>query len=375
MPRPSDASPAVPRPHQDDNTSTALVVHAGSLQSLAAFSLSATPGLARFSNTYVQYGQAPPVMWDLSHAQPLRMSMAALTAFLSVSDRIRRFSSGPQQVTLNWNSRVLSFWNDIGLIDLTRDNDLISWPHEFAASCPQRPVNPSTRLLYYPKTALPTPEEVDSWKSATRERIGRDIASKSAELFQRGGRYSRVSTRLRDQLFSTCAELATNSLLWGEDSAAIGLQRSSTRITVAVSDSGKGFEASLSSHPRRIPPPSFANSAEAIVWASLVNIQYFGLRRAISSILDHGGWVTIASEDSEVHWRPVLWNSAQDACSAPSASSTWSQILLACLGPPIAAAPNASDQKFGYWRRLAQRLRGVRISFELPAEPDASHSP
>ena len=325
--------------------------------------------LREYTELY-QAGASPEVVWDLRGCLPKRMNMATLAAFLSIADRLREFSGKPQRARVHYDPEVLAFWDDIHFKSLAEDFDLFDWePKEVMGGYSRGLTNPNTRIFAFTVSDDPPPRCNETawiaWKDKVRDRVRDKLMLLCGPLFVAKARTNPFPQELVNLVANTCAELVLNSSLWGKSIAFVALQRSSKGITAAVCDTGKGLHASLSSPRDKLaskepPHPKPANDLESIVLASLVNQKDFGLRKAISQVLDRNGWVLISSVSGLVEWRKESWLRATNSFKKPSDAVPPCEKLFPSVSPA------STEAKAGHFRTFDYGVRGVRISFEIP---------
>lgn len=225
-----------------------FVVPVGSLSGVPAIHSSMSRRLLDYSEHY-RNGRRPIVVLDLSNVQPKKMSMAAITAFLSISDRLRDFTDAPIRVHVLWNPEVFSFWDDIGVFKISDERSLFAWKDGIVGGYISGKGNPNTQILCFPNNLPPEQafhaDDIKHWKDSIRIDVKEKLLMQCGALFKSPKHGPPISIQLRDQVAVTCAELVVNAHLWGKSAAFVGLQRSKKGITVAVCDSGIGFYRSL----------------------------------------------------------------------------------------------------------------------------------
>jgi len=292
---------------QTDGDVPDLNINVGSLRDLDSLRIATAPQLRKFSGFY-QRGIRPRVAWDLRGVEPGKMNLAALTAFLSVAERMRAFSDQPQVGWVGFKPRVFGFWHDIAFLQWIRVLDLIRWqPPDIVGGYGQyvSQTNPNTKILRF---ACPDPlpvfrdeSEFEGWKNDQRERHVEALRSPCGAVFYRVGDRGGATRSVFENVVYAVAELITNSHYWGRAPAYIGLQRSTAGISVAACDTGHGFVSALSR--KRLlfgRGPAVDRHVDALIVGSLINSELYGLRRAIQSVVDSRGWVTVASFDAVV---------------------------------------------------------------------------
>jgi len=343
-------------------------INTGPLNGLSSLTYYIAKPLHEFSVGFSS-GRFERIEWDMTNIVPLHQSMVTLTAFLAICHRLRVFTGCPQSVKLNWNPRILAFWNDISFLSITNRYDLIEWPEELMGGFPSKVTNPNTIIIDFPfNDDVPDQADLESWKEwkdSTRERVKQELLLRCGSLFLETKTKPKFPSKFKDQVAITSAELVVNALLHGKSTAFIGLQRSSSGITISVCDCGYGFLSSLRKPGR--PWASFEKltNIQAITIGSLENTREMGLRRAISSVVNFGGHVLIASNNAEIRWERSMWNDVRTTDLSFLKNPIRLPNTESLLGPEIKAKVSNEQKQKGYYRTWPYGLRGTRISFEL----------
>lgn len=351
------------------------VIAAGPLNSLASLTFFLSEPLHHLSQLYAE-GKVVEPYFDLSEVEPRRQSMAALTAFLSIAERLSKYIGYPVPVLFNWNPAVLGFWHDIKFLSIARDNGCMAFPEELVGGYTTGSTNPNTRMIRYelnPADPQPSRNQVvplRAWKDRNRLRLSNDLSFICQHVFNPPHSRARIDVQLVNTVSANAAELALNALMHGNAAAYVGLQRSPSAITVAVCDCGDGFPRSLSRHPlystgvmNKIP-----SDTQALLMGSLMNKSEMGLRRAISEITQsqdiEAGSVIMSSYAGEIQWREELWTHAlasfDELLTDPSELD-----VVGLLGEAISGTPTHSTKHQGFHRTWKLGLRGTRVAFEL----------
>lgn len=201
-------------------------------------------------------------------------------------------------------------------------------------------------------------QSVSDWKKLHREKYRQYIVEKCELLFT-------VNDNFHDRdlplvMSRTCSELATNSLLWGESTAFLGLQRTSKNIFISVSDIGRGFRQSLTQKNLFKDFDFELNDVNSIALGSVINAQDFGLKRAISTVVNMGGTISITSNYGEIKWGHGLWN-----FFISNVEQYGIEQAVNSLPSPI-GKPEISEKSNGYTRKWGSSIRGTRIEFYIP---------
>lgn len=345
-----------------------LPINVGPLNGLGSFCLYTARALKEFSDLYME-GEHPEVEWDLRNVEPTHMSMAGLTAFLSTAHRLRQFTDHAQPARVVWNPEIFAFWDDISLFRISQQYDLLKWPEGIIGGYAPGQTNPNTKLLVVPYENVPD-RKVDleywkTWKDSVRQKFKDDLLLRCGRLFRPSRGTGEFPEGLRDNVAVACAELVVNSLLWGQSTAFVGLQRSRTGITAAVCDSGVGFIGSIQEQSK-LRGLHYKDHVEALALGAVVNRREYGLRRVINTVIKNGGWVIMSSFDAEIHWKNSLWERAKMGAGRTEDYSLDLKGLMKAIGSPVRGKPTLDDRENGYGRVWDYGLRGTRITFEIP---------
>lgn len=347
-----------------------IEIDVAGLRSVEALVERAGKRLKQYSELF-RRGASPEVVWDLRGCLSKRMNMATVTAFLAIADRLREFSGEPQKARVQYDPKIFQFWDDIDFISLVHDLDLFEWePSDVLGGYLRGGTNPDTKIFAFSITneAPPRQEEAEwiSWKDRIRDTLRERMLLMCGPLFREKRGAKPFPRDLPTVVANTCAELVLNASLWGPSDSFVGLQRTASRITAAVCDTGKGVLGSLAekSQQKRSNILLPRTDTEAIVMASLINRQDFGLRRAISSVLSRNGWVMLSSAAGLLKWQRASWRRALEIFeNHPQRVPPLDDIFANPTNTPVSA-----DTATGYHREFSCGLRGVRVSFEIPIE-------
>ncbi len=347
-------------------------IDVGGLRNLQSFVSRTGKQLREYTRLY-RAGASPEVVWDLRGCIPKQMSMATLTAFLSIADRLREYSGRAQRARVKYDPKVLQFLDDIDFIALVEDLDLFEWePANSIGGYNRGVTNPDTKILAF-SVADEAPPRTDEtawikWKDGIRDRLRNQMLLHCGPLFHEARGAVPFASDLPNVVANTCAELVLNASLWGPSDSFVGLQRTRDRISAAVCDTGKGYLASAIDKrvERKHEIENLYDDVHAIIYSSLTNRQEFGLRRAITSVVERQGWVSMSSVGGIVKWKSASWRRAvaafdDDSTIVPSADSLFPK--------RTELQPLSEDTLTGYARQLKPGLRGVRVSFEIPVHP------
>ncbi len=343
-----------------------LTINIGGLESVASVYMHTSKGLAEFSRRW-NAGETPIINWDIRDIHIGKINVAALSFFLAISHRVKHFNSCPQSCMINWNPQIFGFLSDIDFFKIANTYNLIEWPYEIGGYESGK-TNPNTKILSCdPLFNAPSPNElqqISNFKKVHREHYRQYIIDRCESLFAKsdnglfGDNFPLIMSR-------TCAEIATNSLLWGKLTPFLGLQRSSKFITISVADIGEGFRNSFIAKNQFVELLQKENhDIHAVALGSVVNDLGLGLKRAISTVLKFNGSISITSNTGEIYWNRPMWQKFVDLYEKNGA-----ELALAGLPEQIYRAEYA-DKQNGYTRIWNNSIRGSRIIFTIPLEKD-----
>ena len=341
-----------------------IILRTGALTSFKSLHYNLAPKLKLLREAYAR-GETPSVCWDLKEVGQRTTSMAALTAFLSIAKRIRDFIGNPIPVIMNWDPNVLAFWADTDFLGIANKFEVFQWPEGMLGGFSRGKTNPNTKILYFadvPKISLTTFDEINDYKAYLKQKISPNLLLRTASVLHN------MDTKLKLTVSNTTLELVANSLIHGLDISFVGIQRTSSRITVSVCDTGIGFRRSLK---KIFPNPEIKiNNIQALIIGSLVQKKEHGLRLAINEVLNYSpfmnditnqGWVMISSYESEIRWQKLNWDRAQkiyDSYNYDFFIPDENELLGNRL-------ENNNGPDAGYWINYNDLLIGTRVSFEI----------
>lgn len=339
-------------------------INVGPLSSLESFRLW-VGGQLRALGDQFRSGKRPEIEWDLTNLVPRHMNMAALTAFLAVANRIRKFIGYAPPARLAWNPDVLGFLDDISFFGWAKKHDLFALSPNASGGYARRRTNPYSKIFASAYTEnIPHRShliEWKLWKDNKRDEYTDKLFDLCDPLFDREDDLDLLSA-----IVGSAADLVLNSHLWGRDTAYIGLQRSPVGITVCVCDGGKGFLSSFDDKDLEdkegIPP--IASDVESLILGSLVNVGGYGLRRTIGEVLDRGGWIVLCSGGAELRWGVSSWQKATEMLrleNKPWVTMPDSTRILR----QVKGRDTHEDRGAGFYRTQNYRMFGAYVSFEI----------
>jgi hypothetical protein len=357
------------------------LIPAGPLNSVTSLIHFLSKPLHELSLLYSKGAAVAPV-FDLSTVEPRHQSMAALTAFLAIAERLSRYIGRPVPIKTEWNPAVLGFWHDIDFLSVARENEILDLPHDVIGGYSIGATNPNTMIVRYesdpddPQPDYSNGSELRKWKDRNRSLYENRLSFICEHIFNPERSRVRIGPHIKNLVTANAAEFTLNALMHGRASAFVGIQRSPRAVTVSVCDCGQGFPKSLSRHPSYGPavlrkPPSHL---QGLLLGSLMNKKEMGLRRAITGITQspdiEQGWMTMSSYTAELQWRRLLWSRALDGFD-DSITDPACLDVPSLLGQPTTGGATQAAREEGLYRVWNPGLRGTRIAFELRLRHEA----
>ncbi|HFQ5431645.1 hypothetical protein ACSTD8_01705 [Vibrio vulnificus] len=342
-----------------------IIIDVGGLRSVSSVYFSTRKSLDNFNLAW-RSGHQPSVVWDLRQIKAGKINVAAVAFLLALAHRVRQFTGRKQNVVIEWHPNLFTFLSDINFFSVSDSYDLFHWPFEIGGFESGK-TNPNTKIISYDQLEnVPTMDDIDGishWKRIHRENYRSDIINSCEALFSVNDVNS--PTKLPLIMSRTCAELVTNSLLWGDATPFIGLQRTKNRIFISVSDVGKGLRQSLSQKKVLDKAGNFDPNLASIALACIMNQNDFGLKRAISTVTELGGNISISSGNSEISWGRELWASYLHIVDSSGIIPALSLIKNSEI---MEGSVSLEQREYGYFRLWPTSIRGTRVSFSIPIE-------
>lgn len=342
-----------------NNTSKKVIINVGNMSSMSSIYYNISQYLEPFNNFWKE-GVVPDVEWNLMDLQEGKINISAIVFFLSIAKRMRSFTNNPHKFHIDWRPNILGFLSDINFFTVADSYNIFQWP-ETIGGYPSEKINPNTVLASF-DAIMPIPDYsdkacLDLWKRHHRESYRQVIIKLCNSLFLEK---DNINTELQLLLSRVCSEIVTNSLLWGKETAFVGLQRSSKLISISISDLGIGIKNSLILKQQNSAYTT--NDLNSILVASTINQFDFGLKRAINGVIKIGGDISINSNSTEVLWCKDNWNTFL--------SNIEKYTLFAALKnfPPPVEKTTPSDKQNGFSRVWHSAIRGTRINFTIPLQ-------
>ena len=347
-----------------------ISINLGTLSSFNSLYRNAAPTIDIIRNK-VAHGERPNIIWDFSYAESRRISMSALTAFLSVAFGISKAYGKSIPLLMRWDPYVLRFLTDIGFFKVAEELHILHWSPNLVGGMVQKKTNPNTKIIFF--DGIPDKSKfqnsislMNDWKEKTREDlIIKQLYSDIDSLLIHEDFYSDWHERLVRLLSSTIAELIVNSLLHGEDVAFVGLQKSPRGVTVCICDGGVGFLKAMKKNQTWSAQTGLNTNIDALVNASLMNKHEIGLRRAIEDIIVSDGYIIMSSVDCELCWTKNNWYKAKELFDSNNYKS-----VLQSAKQILGEEQHNTNENFsdGYYRNFGSKLKGTRIIFEIPSK-------
>ncbi len=338
-----------------------ITIRVGTMQSVSSVYFSSRKNLDEFNQAWAQ-GHQPNVTWDLRELKPGRVNVASVALLLALAQRIRLFTGRSQKVAIEWHPNLFGFLFDINFFSVSDSYDLFDWPFDIGGFEGGK-TNPNTKILAFSQLEqvpdIKNFEGIADWKRIHREKYRANIIHSCEALFSING--SSTSKNLPLIMSRNCAELVINSLLWGDATPFIGLQRTRNKIFISVSDIGRGLRNSLIQKGRL--PIKGSDDLYATVLACIINKNDFGLKRAIGTVIDLGGNISISSGNCEINWGAELWREFL----ANVDNIGFEHAVLQLASNPKNSTDDSSKMN-GFRRTWPSSIRGTRISFSIPLE-------
>jgi len=339
------------------------IINVGSLSSLSNLNYHLTKELKILRESYLNGNGNIPI-WDLTNLTPKKVSFAALTTFLSISKTIRDFIGKPIEIKVLWHPDFQGFLSDIDFLKISSEFDLYDWKGMLGGFDTNK-TSPNTRIFYY--SDIPTFNYTDidkiiEWKDIKREEFKRSISFRLKPIFDNNYFIDQWNKELEAIFTTTISELVVNSLIHGRSIAFVGVQRTRKGITTCICDSGIGFLNSLKKYKPELIEPLDNSNLKAILYSSFHSKNKIGLYRAICDVIKSEGFINISSFDSEILWKPEIWNYIDKYKSLE-------EILKLDIYKSNFYINDYVDLETlnkGYFKKYNHFLMGSRITFEIP---------
>lgn len=349
-----------------------IEINIGPLSSINSLHKYIGKKLASLRQLYLD-GYSPQVKWDANQLRYGKVSMAGLTAFLSVAYGVSSFIGKPQKIEFIWQPDLLGFLKDISFIEISKKLNIFIFESERIGGIPHNKTNPNTKIIYYSDILDEDliGDELKEYKDYLKTKIRPNFNIRCSEIFK----YIN-NDKLENIVSKTAVELIVNGLVHGKSLVFVGLQRTSKRITVAVCDSGMGFPKSLKNNFNKIDNTSLLSHPIALLLGCIIQTKEHGIRLALNEVLDmksilykdifsNDGWMIASSFNTEIRWQKYNWKrvleNIDDNYIVESANN-----IDVLLGEPVDFYINNDDRKTGYWQHFDYPIKGSRFVFEIP---------
>lgn len=312
------------------------------------------------------------VVWDLRNLQAGAIDPAALATFCASAKRLRQFTwTRPLAYAPSLDAQ--RFLHGIGFLNLVRENDLFEFREGAIGSYGLPKFHPATQVFCIRRIPETLPDSTDherlgDWKDQCREEFREQMlyGHNCYRLFIPGELPHPLDADIVNAILNSCAEFATNAVLWGRADAFVAIQVGSRAFTASVCDAGDGLLGSLCEKKADRLSRKPIDDHEAAFFASVFNRRAMGLFHTITGVLKRGGSVAISSGIAEVHWRPALWRRVRLSLEADREVVFSPDSPRKLLGDVVHGRVEADQYSEGIRREWKPGLRGTRIAFRLP---------
>ncbi len=348
-----------------------IIINVGTLSSWNSLYRNIAPKL-EILREKLNSNNKPNVFWDFSFIQSGKVSMSALTAFLSIANSLRKQYSEAIPIIMQWDPYILRFLSDINFFKVAKEMDILQWHPNLIGGMISKLTNPNSKILVFNEIPnkdelMKNPTMLINWKESKREElIISELYRRIDSLFAYEGFYQEWKQHLTEMLSITVSELIVNSLLHGQDTAFVGFQKSPRGVTVCICDSGVGFLSSMKKNQNWVKEVKMEKNIDALLNASLMTKDEIGLHKAIENIIASDGYIILSSVDCELRWGRNNWTAANQRFNFNMFKKEL-QTAKNILGDEIDINANVLEYKKGYYRNFNSRLKGTRITFEIPS--------
>ncbi|MAW96876.1 MULTISPECIES: hypothetical protein [unclassified Leeuwenhoekiella] len=339
------------------------IINIGSLSSISNLNYHLTKELKILRDSYLSGNDNTPI-WDLRDLTPKKVSFSALTSFLAISKTIRDFIGQPIEIMAHWHPEFQGFLADTDFLKISNEFDLYDWKG-MLGGYESNKTSPNTRIFYYsniPQFHYTDQKKIIEWKDLKREEIKRSVSFRLKPIFDNDYFNNQWNIELEAVFTTTISELVVNSLIHGRSTAFVGVQRTRKGITTCVCDSGIGFLKSLEKYKPNLLESLKKSSLLAILYASFHSKNKIGLYRAISDVIQSGGYINISSFDSEILWKSHIWNFIDQHENLDDVL----KLELTNTDYYFNKYVDFDKLNKGYFKNYDHFLIGSRITFEIP---------
>ncbi|MDP2237858.1 MAG: hypothetical protein Q8J88_15615 [Bacteroidales bacterium] len=348
-----------------------IEIDIGPLTSINSLHKYIAPRLAKLRAAY-RKGESPKVLWDASQLTYGQVSMAGLTAFISIAHNISSFIGQPQKIIFDWKPDLLGFLRDVSFVEISKNLNVFEFDSERIGGILTEKTNPNTKIIYYADVIRESldPKEFVIHKNHLKTKIRPNFNLRCSEIFKG------LDIKLENTVSKTAVELIVNSLVHGKSIVFVGLQRTSKRVTVAISDSGIGFPKSLQNNFPELKNKDLLDHTQGLLLGCIIQTNEHGIRLALNDILNlesilykdilsNDGWLVVSSYDTEIRWQKSNW---LQVLSTVDNNNIFESVIHPneLIGEPIEYKIQLEDKKTGYWQKFDNYIRGSRFVFEIP---------
>ena len=151
-----------------------FVIRVGRLQKIETLHKILASRLHEYSELY-RKGIRPKIKLNLTELLPGTVGMAALTALMSITDRLRDYTDHAMEVDISWNPALFGFLDDIGVFRLAQQRDIFEIPQEMLGGYEMGATNPHTKIICFDNSEVPTAEAIGQslteWKDDIRTKV------------------------------------------------------------------------------------------------------------------------------------------------------------------------------------------------------------
>jgi hypothetical protein len=354
----------------EDSQNDKYVINVGTLSSTTGVYTTVGRSIS-ILRAEVSKGSKPSIVWNFRDLTFGRIDLTALVSILTLAKGVRKFMGVPGTAVMDWNPQLVKQLLSLEFFRVAKQFDLFNWVPDVVGGSSPIGVHPNSKIIFFEKGTprnildFDSEDSLNGWKEASRESIEHEIHRRLQGILWGANGSANVDDNTVRIITRTCAELAVNSLLHGNDNPIVGFQRIRGRIKVCVSDAGKGFLKGMNENQAWAKVVNLSNNSDAILNASLMKKHEIGLRLAIDSVVRQGGYVIISSGHTLFHWKAGLWETALLEFNHDQYHESL-QTADEILGTPELDFIDAEKYQSGFYREFRDSLVGTRITFELP---------
>lgn len=354
-----------------------LIINVGTLSSIGMIYYNIAPKLDKL-RSLINVGKkekVPDVIWDFRNLESKKINMAALTTFLAISKGLSDYYKKPILTLFRWDPYILRFLYDIHFFKVAEEIGSMIWDERLIGGLSKIRPNRDTKIIYFNHYNTETlltrglsysnNVALNDWKECNREIISDKIIIQFGNIFTHNIFYDSWNTHLMAILSDIVGELVINSILHGQSTPFVGIQRSTAGISVCVSDSGVGFLTSIKKSNPWINEINIDSELEAIMYASLMKKENIGLRNVIEDVIISGGWTVVSSNNSKIRWELDNWENAKANFSTSNMKQAKQKVGY-ILGEQRKKLTFGNNTRKGRYKTYSNTIKGSRIDFEIP---------